>query len=263
MSEQEQREELRRFLKDRRARVSPADVGLPPTPRRRVRGLRREEVAALAGIGVSWYTALENGEASGVSEQTAMAVADALRLSDSERQYLLALTGHWVPTEREQPLSLLVVDTLNAIALPAYIASAAWEIVACNDAFRRVWSITDDELPVSAVERLFLDARARKMHGDRFVSNIEPVIAMLRSSEVRRPSEALQRLHERLMADEVTRDIWQSSYDISGPFRANRCTIDSPIGLLTYEALTLPIPGTLNALVVQVPVIGSFGGADA
>ena len=80
MSEQERLSELRRFLKARRERVTPADVGLPSTGRRRVRGLRREEVASLAGIGVSWYTALENGEALGVSEDTLVAVADALRL---------------------------------------------------------------------------------------------------------------------------------------------------------------------------------------
>jgi transcriptional regulator with XRE-family HTH domain len=253
MREEERRQELRRFLKDRRARLSTAVVGLPPTSRRRVKGLRREEVAALAGIGVSWYTALENGEARGISLQTVLAVADALRLSESERDYLLALTGHWETSERAEPPSRLVVETMNATAFPAYIASAAWEIVACNEAFRLVWAIEDGELPVGAVERLFLDPRARRMHGERFASNVEPVLAMLRSSEIRRPSEALSRLHERLMADDLTREIWQSSYEISGPFRANRCPIDSPLGAFTYEALTLPIAGTLTALVVQVP----------
>jgi transcriptional regulator with XRE-family HTH domain len=71
----------------------PADVGLALTPRRRVRGLRREEVAALAGIGISWYTALENGDAEGVSETTLRAVAEALRLTESERDYLLELAA--------------------------------------------------------------------------------------------------------------------------------------------------------------------------
>ena len=93
MSDDERLSELRRFLKDRRARINAADVGIPSSGRRRVRGLRREEVASLAGIGVSWYTALENGDAKGVSEATLLAVADALRLSDSERRYLLALSG--------------------------------------------------------------------------------------------------------------------------------------------------------------------------
>ena len=93
MNDQEQRLELRRFLQDRRSRITPDDVGITPFGRRRVPGLRREEVAALAGIGISWYTALEAGDANGVSEQTVLSVANALRLSTSERNYLLTLTG--------------------------------------------------------------------------------------------------------------------------------------------------------------------------
>src|SRR5271166_5345655 len=84
MSEERRDSELSRFLKERRSRLHPVDVGLPATGRRRVAGLRREEVAALAGIGVSWYTSLENGDAAGVSEATLKTVAEALRLSESE-----------------------------------------------------------------------------------------------------------------------------------------------------------------------------------
>ena len=89
MSVDDRVEQLRRFLRERRARIKPADVGLPATARRRVTGLRREEVAALAGIGLTWYTALEQGDAGGVSEAALYAVADALRLSAPERQHLL------------------------------------------------------------------------------------------------------------------------------------------------------------------------------
>jgi transcriptional regulator with XRE-family HTH domain len=252
MSE-EQREELRRFLQDRRARVSPAEAGIQAGPRRRVRGLRREEVALLAGIGVSWYTALENGDAKNVSEATLLAVADALRLSASERQYLLALTGRLVPTGDSEVPVPMAIETMKAIAFPAYIITVAWEIVACNEAFRRVWGIAANEPPFNAIERLFLAPAARAMHGEHFTANITPVIAMVHSSLGRRHKiETLQRLRDRLLADETVRRIW-NEFEIAAPHLPNRCTIESPLGTFSYETLNLPISGALYAIVVQVP----------
>jgi transcriptional regulator with XRE-family HTH domain len=251
MSDEERRSELRRFLADRRARVNPADVGIVATGRRRVRGLRREEVASLAGIGVSWYTALESGEARGVSEATILAVSDALGLTDSERNYLLALTGRLADETLREP-SPLLTDTLAAIAFPAYIVTASWDILAGNTAFRRVWEIADHELPCNAVERLFVDPRARRMHGEHFAANIAPVVAMLRSGLARRPSlVTLRRLRELLLADDATRKLWEG-FEISDPFIPNTCTIESSIGTFAYEALTLS-SGAPAGIVVQVP----------
>jgi transcriptional regulator with XRE-family HTH domain len=255
MSDREQRDELRRFLKDRRGRVSPADVGLPPVGRRRVRGLRREEVASLAGIGVSWYTALESGDADGVSEATIRSVADALLLSESERQYLLTLTGHADVPIPSYESSALLNETMRALSFPAYIITATWDILDCNAAFRRVWDIAESErLPFNAVERLFINASARKMHGAHFVANVSPVVAMIRSAIGRRPHLAtLQRVSEQLAADAELRELW-AAYEIADPLVPNTCTIDSPIGTFTYEAITLADPGsTTSALVVQVP----------
>jgi transcriptional regulator with XRE-family HTH domain len=252
MSDQERRSELRRFLKDRRARIRPADAGLPETARRRVRGLRREEVASLAGIGVSWYTALESGDADGVSQQTVLAVSDALRLSSSERNYLLTLTGLTPVDELSEPDKLLM-ETMTALAFPAYIITAAWDVLSCNAAFRRVWGLAEVEVPFNAVERLFLDPRARLMHATNFRRNIAPVVAMLRSAVGRRPHlTTLQRLRETLVADTETRALWDA-YEISDPLVSNTCTIDSPVGSFTYETLTLANPGATSGMVVQIP----------
>jgi transcriptional regulator with XRE-family HTH domain len=254
MNDREQREELRRFLKDRRGRLNPSDVGLPSVGRRRVRGLRREEVASLAGIGVSWYTALESGDADGVSEATVRAVAEALRLSESERSYLLTLTGcSEVTNELHQPGALLT-STLRAIRFPAYIITATWDVLDCNEAFRRVWNVDEGEVPFNAVERLFMSPAARKIHGAHFIENIAPVIAMLRSAVGRRPHLAtLRRIREQLVADSELRDLW-NAYEVSDPLVPNTCTIDSPLGTFTYEALTLADPaGKTTGLVVQVP----------
>jgi transcriptional regulator with XRE-family HTH domain len=250
----EQRQELRRFLKDRRARIRPADAGLPMTPRRRVRGLRREEVAALAGIGVSWYTALENGDAHGVSESTLLAVANALALSASERHYLLVLAGQSETIEPTVPLDPLVMQTLQSIAFPAYIITPTWDVVAYNSAFGHVWAIGEGEaLPFNAIERLFIHPAARAMHGANFISNITPVIGMLRSAVGRRPeAHQLRGLRDRLLTDEALAAMW-NEYPIRGPLQPNSCSIESPIGPFRYDALTLPIPDTQHGLVIQVP----------
>jgi transcriptional regulator with XRE-family HTH domain len=255
MNDEGQRDELRRFLKDRRGRIRPADVGLQAAGRRRVRGLRREEVASLAGIGVSWYTALESGDADGVSEATVRSVADALLLSESERNYLLVLTGHAEAPIPSFESSALLNETMRALSFPAYIITATWDVLDCNAAFRRLWGIDEREsVPFNAVERLFLHASARKMHGSHFIENVAPVVAMIRSAIGRRPHLAtLQRVSERIFADPDLRDLW-AAYEIGDPLVPNTCTIQSPIGTFTYEAITLADPGsTTSALVVQVP----------
>src|SRR5271165_3438614 len=187
MSEDDRGSELSRFLKERRARLRPADVGLPAVGRRRVAGLRREEVAALAGIGVSWYTSLENGEATGVSAATLKTVAEALRLSESEREYLLALAGLSQVTPRPSVPEPLIVATVQSITFPAYIITATWDVVEYNEAFRRVWAIREDERRFNAVDRMFLHAAAREMHRQHLADNIRPVIGMLQSSIGRQP----------------------------------------------------------------------------
>ncbi|HEY9333270.1 MAG TPA: helix-turn-helix transcriptional regulator, partial [Kribbella sp.] len=91
MSGQRQRVELGEFLKVRRGRVAPEDVGLPGGGRRRTPGLRREELAQLAGVGVTWYTWLEQGRPINVSGQVLDAVASTLRLTPVEREHLYRL----------------------------------------------------------------------------------------------------------------------------------------------------------------------------
>jgi transcriptional regulator with XRE-family HTH domain len=253
MNEQERLLELGRFLRDRRARITPAEANLPSGPRRRVQGLRREEVAALAGIGESWYTALENGTAPGVTETTLLAVADALHLSESEREYVRDLIDPLEAPDPSGPPDPLVVETMKAMMFPAYIISGAWDVIASNEAFRRVWAVDEREMPFNAIERLFLHPAARSLHAQNFEANIRPVIAMLRSTHGRRLYwEGLRHLRDRLIADDVIRAIWEE-YEIVSPLLSNSCTIDSSFGEFTYKALTLPIPGTSHALVVQVP----------
>src|SRR5437762_6612891 len=98
MDERERRQALADFLRTRRARLSPADVGLPAGMRRRTQGLRREEVAQLANIGTSWYVWLEQGRDVHPSTQVLESLAGALRLTANERRHLFLLAGQPLPS---------------------------------------------------------------------------------------------------------------------------------------------------------------------
>src|SRR5919205_1605147 len=94
------RTDVGEFLASRRAKITPQQVGLATSGRRRVPGLRREEVAMLAGVSTDWYTRLEKGHISGVSEEVLEAVARALQLDEAERTYLFDLARAAAPPDR-------------------------------------------------------------------------------------------------------------------------------------------------------------------
>ncbi|MFE6176959.1 helix-turn-helix domain-containing protein [Streptomyces sp. NPDC056464] len=128
--------ELAAFLKSRRARVRPRDVGLPAGPRRRVPGLRREEVAQLAGLSADYYTELERGRGAQPSDQTLAALARALRLTRDERDHLFHLADRRVPPAAHGPAAhvepglLSLLDRLTTT--PAMVITALHETLAQN-----------------------------------------------------------------------------------------------------------------------------------
>ncbi|WP_055588512.1 helix-turn-helix transcriptional regulator [Streptacidiphilus griseoplanus] len=133
------RAELTAFLKARRARIAPEDVGLPPGLRRRTPGLRREEVAQLSGVGVTWYTWLEQGRPINASEQVLDAIARTLRLDRAERDHLFRLAdsapGRQQPFE-DCPLDPELAVILEALdPLPAVIYSARYDVMMNNRAY--------------------------------------------------------------------------------------------------------------------------------
>src|ERR1700760_4125968 len=120
----ERRTELAAFLPSRRERISPEDVGLPPGARRRTAGLRREELAQLAGVGVTWYTWLEQGRPINVSVQVLDAVARTLMLDQVERAHLFRLAevpGVASAGAVEKVLPDAVQDVLDALPIPACV----------------------------------------------------------------------------------------------------------------------------------------------
>lgn len=131
------REELSAFLRARRAQIKPEEVGLPRGVRRRTAGLRREEVAQLAGIGVTWYTWLEQGRNISVSSHFLERLARALRLTNAERAHLFALCqlpAPSLPRYRVPEVSQGLRQVVEAIQGPAFLKSLRWDLVHWNRA---------------------------------------------------------------------------------------------------------------------------------
>jgi transcriptional regulator with XRE-family HTH domain len=132
------RAELGKFLRARRERLSPADFGMPAGLRRRTPGLRREEVALLAGVGVSWYTWLEQGREINVSTQVLDALAGTLKLDRAERwhMYVLAEAVPVAVSSGRCSVSDTMMEILRALdPLPAVMTDGRFDILAENDAY--------------------------------------------------------------------------------------------------------------------------------
>jgi transcriptional regulator with XRE-family HTH domain len=140
------RSELSDFLVSRRARLSPADVGLPDGGRRRTQGLRREEVASLAGVGLTWYTWFEQGRDIRVSPDFLENVARALRLSGAERRHLFVLLDREsapvaVPERKISRALQRMIDGMPTY--PAYFRTARWDVIAWNKPAERLFRYGD------------------------------------------------------------------------------------------------------------------------
>src|SRR5512138_2326702 len=137
-----QKQQLTDFLKSARARLSPADLGLPDPSRRRTPGLRREDVAALAGVSVTWYTWLEQGRQIRVSAEVLERICSTLRLSPDEREYLFALVQHRpappVPT-RTADVSPTVRRVIDALGVPAVVMTARGDVIGWNGLMRKIF----------------------------------------------------------------------------------------------------------------------------
>jgi transcriptional regulator with XRE-family HTH domain len=166
------RKDVRDFLVSRRARVSPEQAGLPSYGgHRRVPGLRREEVAMLAGLSVDYYGRLERGNLAGASDSVLEAVARALLLDDAERQHLLDLARRADPAGPRRPARKKAPSTpreavfsiLAGLTIPAYLRTPRMEIVAANELCRALYggALDDERLPMNLARYLFLDPHSR------------------------------------------------------------------------------------------------------
>ncbi|MGW0946400.1 MmyB family transcriptional regulator [Streptomyces sp. NPDC002623] len=214
--------ELAAYLKSRRARIRPSEVGLPVGPRRRVPGLRREEVAQLAGLSADYYTELERGRGAQPSVQVLAALARALRLNGDERDHLFHLADRPVPpaahgpTAHVQPALLGLLDRLTTT--PAQVITDLHETVVQNElAVALVGRHPTVRGPAASfVYRWFTEPEARAVypaedhphHSRVFVADLQAVAARRDGdSEVHRMVAALRRGSEEFSVLWDTHDV--------------------------------------------------------
>ena len=191
------RQEIREFLTSRRARITPEEAGLRSygVGPRRVPGLRREEVASLAGVSIAWYTKLERGDASGVSETVLEALARALQLDEAERAHLFDLARAQNMTARprrrrrsRQQLRPGVQRLLDLITAPAMVRNGRMDILRADQLGRALYSemFANARTPVNSARFTFLDPRATTFFVD-WDHAADDSVAVLRGEAGRHP----------------------------------------------------------------------------
>ncbi|MGA5064653.1 helix-turn-helix domain-containing protein [Streptomyces exfoliatus] len=254
------RHELAAFLRSRRERITPEQVGLPRGRRRRTPGLRREEVAQLSAVGVTWYTWLEQARDIQVSPQVLDALADALLLDPTERSHLFALAGQADP--HPGAASPAVTPALRALLeqlepVPAAIQNSRFDFLAHNRTFGRLFCDLD-ALPREDRNSLWL---AFTNHDFRTAATdlpeLLPLLAgKLRASMAEHLAEPawkalVRRLEE---ASPEFREIW-ARHDVVAPGGRTKVVRNAHVGLLRFEHTNLwlgPTPGP--HLVTYVPL---------
>jgi transcriptional regulator with XRE-family HTH domain len=246
MQESERRQALADFLRQRRARLSPAEVGLPPGIRRRTPGLRREEVAQLANMGTSWYVWLEQGRDVHPSAQVLESLAQALRLTLNERRHLFLLAGQPLPPhassleERAGPELQQVLDDLNPT--PAYAVGRRWDFVAWNKAADGLFAIAEASSPYAhnLVWRLFTSSTMRERPNWEQVAR--GTLAEFRAASARYPGD---RWFEELIEDlkQVSPEFrrWWPHHDVRSALDGHKAMEHPTLGHLEFEHITLQV----------------------
>lgn len=228
-----QRKELGDFLKTRRARLLPEQAGLPGGTRRRTPGLRREEVALLADVGVAWYTWLEQGREINASAQVLDRVAAALRLNDDERSYLFTVALRQMPLPRAStqevvpPALRKIVDQQGYC--PAYVTGRRWDVLAWNRAACAVQRDFETATPEerNSVWSMFLSPEMRRLIVD-WEGIAQQMLAQFRVDAARNPDDHdLRCLIETLRRESPEFRAWWPKHDVQGR-RDGRKELDHP-----------------------------------
>jgi transcriptional regulator with XRE-family HTH domain len=248
----ETRNDIREFLTSRRAKITPAQAGLPAYGNnRRVKGLRREETAMLAGISVEYYTRLERGNAAGVSEDVLEGVARALQLDDAERTHLFDLVRAGNATSRptrrrptQERVRPTVQRILDSITAPAYVRNGRLDLLAANTLGYALYApVFEDTIGTPNMSRfIFLNPHASEFFHDwEHIAN--DAVAILRAAAGHDPYD--KRLSD-LIGELSTRSdkfrVRWAAHNVKF-HRTGAKTLHHPVVgdlALDYEALDLP-----------------------
>lgn len=235
-----------------RDRVAPETVGVPIGRRRRAVGLRREELAGLAGISTDYLTRLEQGRATAPSAQVVEALVQALRLADTERDLLYRLAGHAAPGRDVVPSRVTpsVQRLLDRLAhTPVVVYDATWTLVLANTPYDAVMGETSTwrGLERNAIWRNLLGPGSRVVHTAQELADHEArLVADLRLTASRYPADrSLRRLIAEL-ANQSPRfaELWDSGAPAPPPDLSKHKVVDHPaVGRITLDCDTLIVAG--------------------
>lgn len=251
---------LANFLRRCRERISPSVYNIKDIGRRRTKGLRREDVAWLGGISLSWYTWLEQGRDVRPSTEVLERVSKVLQLSPEERDYLFSLVH-----QRPPPLSLddqkLVVSPrvrrmIDALPIPAVIHTSRWEIVAWN---KPAIGIFRDYKALPLEERnvlwLVLNNSEVDEYADQYRALVHNMVSKLRVDYSHAPGDpSFDRLIERLSASSPQFvELW-GDYDVSGEMEGVSVVHHPELGRIIFEHTCYQIEGTFLRMFVFSPI---------
>jgi transcriptional regulator with XRE-family HTH domain len=256
------RAQVREFLISRRERISPAQAGLPAYggSNRRVKGLRREEVALLAGVSIDYYVRMERGNLTGASDAVLDGIAGALQLDEAERAHLfdLARAAQSAPPRQQRKKTSGVTDgiqqLLDAIAdAPAWVRNARHDMLAANRLARALYVpvLADPRRPANNARFVYLDPAAREFFAD-WERAADDIAAMLRSEAGSNPhdKQLVELIGELSTRSEEFRRRW-AAHNVRF-HRTGRKGIRHPVvGTLdlNFEAMEIPSHPGLTLLV--------------
>jgi transcriptional regulator with XRE-family HTH domain len=254
------REELADFLRRRRENITPEDVGLPNGGRRRTPGLRREEVAQLAGVGTTWYTWLEQGRDVRASLEVLQAVSRALRLTPAERSHLILL-GRGEPARPCKAPAEDVSPTLRGLVEslgpgPAFILGRRWDYLAWNRATECVfgWEPGPEALSRNHVWLSFMDPARRKLMNE-WEASARLLVAKFRADSAKNIDDpAFEELISALDSSSPEfRKLWKR-HEVAGTGEGRKELIHPTVGPMVFNHAVFRHEAVDQRLVLYTPV---------
>ena len=256
------REDLAEFLRKHREKIAPEEMGLPRGRRRRTPGLRREEVAALAGVGLTWYTWLEQGRDISVSATFLDNLSKALKLDAAERRHLFLLTHQRLPSELGKtwcsvpPLVQTLMDDLPT--RPAYILNLRWDVLAWNGAADKLFNFS-----YYAPERrnmlwlLFTDPAMRQRLAP-WETQVSQMLSSFRRDFARAAQDpAIDALVEELAKVSTEfKQLWKTQ-EVNAPCQGVRHLYLEELGDVAFEHTTLTVDEERHLRLVYYALKGS------
>ncbi|TPL95678.1 helix-turn-helix transcriptional regulator [Mesorhizobium sp. B2-3-12] len=260
-ADESRRRELGAFLRSRRERLTPSATGIATGPRRRTPGLRREEVAMIAGVGTTWYTWLEQGRDVRPSVEVLSALCEALRLDAVEKRHLFILAGRQQPERRvaaPEKVDATLLHMLQSLVLqPAQVVGRRWDVLAWNDAAVAVfgdYGLLDGDAR-NIVHMVFTSPHHRRLLVD-WEELARVVLASFRAESAKYVGDPdFERLIALMMNSSPEFRDWWPRRDVARRLTGIKHVRHPKAGLMAFEHMSLSIDdGSDMRLIVYTPL---------